>query len=152
MSPHDLLRTGARLRGHHLICLQFFRGEGYSEEFVLALTRVLERLESLPAELVAGADDVCAACPELGADGRCASGSAGGEPEIARIDALACELLGLAPGARARLADVREQLADDAIAAGRWRYEACDGCEWEHVCERGWGDLLAAAERAARER
>ena len=140
-----------RLRGHHFICLQFFRGEGYSEEFVASLAGLLERLATEPAEAVAVADDVCAACPELGPDGLCASVTAGGEEEIRRIDALAFELLELTPGERITLAEARERLAADAIGVGRWRADACDGCAWESVCERGWGRMLGDAERAARE-
>ena len=145
--------TGSRirLRGHHFICLQFFRGEGYSDEFVASLTALLDRLATEPAEAVAVADDVCAACPELGADGLCASVDAGGEDEIRRIDALAFALLELAPGERITLAEARARLGADAIGIGHWRAEACDGCAWEGVCERGWGRMLGDAERAARE-
>jgi hypothetical protein len=139
-----------RLRGHHLICLQFFRGEGYSDEFVENLTALLARLATAPAEVVTVADDVCAACPDLSADKLCGSESAGGEVEIRRIDALACSLLEVAPRAHITLAEARERLVADAIGVGTWRAEACDGCAWESVCEPGWGDLLGEAERAAR--
>jgi hypothetical protein len=142
--------TPLRLRGHHFICLQFFRGEGESPEYVANLESVVERLATEPAEAVAIADDICAACPDLGTDGRCGSARAGGEDEIARIDALAFELLEMAPGDRITLAEARNQLGDYAIGVGRWRAQACDGCAWEVVCERGWGRLLGDAERAAR--
>jgi uncharacterized protein len=140
-----------RLRGHHFICLQFFRGEGYSEEFVTNLTSLLEVAATEPALVVAEADDVCTACPELGADRMCASADAGGEDEIRRIDAIALDLLEIAPGDLITLAEARERLASDAIGVGRWRADACDGCAWEGVCERGWGRMLGDAERAARE-
>jgi hypothetical protein len=139
-----------RLRGHHFICLQFFRGEGYSEEFVESLTALLARLTTEPAEAVDTADDVCATCPELGSEGLCESESAGGEDEIRRIDSLAFELLELSPGERVTLACIRDRLAADAVAVGRWRATACRGCAWENVCEPGWGRLLGEEERAAR--
>jgi uncharacterized protein len=138
-----------RLRGHHFICLQFFRGEGYSEAFVENLRRVIERTAETPALLVAGADDVCAACAGLAEDGTCVDPQAG-EVEVMRIDKLAWSILGIAPGDSLSLADARHRLADDAIAAGQWRFDACAGCTWEAVCEDGWGDLLGEAEREAR--
>lgn len=138
------------LRGHHLICLQFFRGEGYSATYVENLTRVIERTAESPALIVAGPDAVCAACPELGADGLCASTDAGGEEEIRRIDTLALGVLGIEPRATMTLAEARRRLAADAIGVGRWRAEACEGCTWETVCEAGWDRLLREAERAAR--
>jgi hypothetical protein len=61
-----------RIRGHHLICLQFFHGEGYSPEFVRILFNVIDRLaRGEKGIVVIGADDVCAACPAL-AKGQCA--------------------------------------------------------------------------------
>jgi hypothetical protein len=143
-------KPAVRLRGHHLICLQFFRGEGYSAEFVENLTRVVGRAAGTPALIVANADDVCAVCPELGPDRRCASDIAGVEDEIVRIDALALEVLGASPGERISLAEARERLEGDAMGVGAWRVSACDGCSWESVCEPGWNAMLKAAEQAAR--
>ena len=140
-----------RFRGHHLICLQFFRGEGYSATFVENLGRAIERAAEKPALLVEGADDVCAACPGLAPDGVCLDPNAG-EIDVRRLDRLAGEVLGVKPGERLSLARARELLAADAISAGRWRLEACAGCTWEDVCEGGWGALLGAAEAEARAR
>jgi len=47
----------AKLRGHHLICLNFFRGEGYSEDFIKNIYSVMKKEK---VEIVKGADDVCA--------------------------------------------------------------------------------------------
>jgi len=139
-----------RLRGHHLICLQFFRGEGYSPEFVDNLACVVANATTQPALIVGTADDVCVACPELGPDKRCASQSAGGEDEIVRVDRLALDVLDTAIGERISLAEARERLESDAIGVGTWRASACDGCAWESVCESGWNAMLKAAEKAAR--
>jgi uncharacterized protein len=143
-------KTPVCLRGHHLICLQFFRGEGYSDEFVENLTHVLARAATEPVLVVSGIDNVCAACPELGSDGRCASEDAGGEEEIARIDELALGILDVKPGQRVSLAEVRGLLESDAIGVGTWRAEACHGCAWESVCEDGWDAMVKCAEKAAR--
>ena len=139
-----------RLRGHHLVCLQFFRGQGYSFGFVQNLKSVVDRAATEPVVLVEGADSVCAACPGLSADGTCLDPHAG-EPAVRRIDRLAWAVLGVRPGAQLTLTEARELLAADAVSAGRWRFEACAGCTWEDVCEDGWGALLGEAEDAARE-
>ena len=54
------------LRPHHLLCLQAFRGKGYSESFVKKMTEVHAMLRENPKleiRLAEGADDLCAACP-----------------------------------------------------------------------------------------
>ncbi len=129
------------LRGHHFVCLQFYRGEGYSATFVDNLNSIVGRSEMQRARLVAGADDVCAACPGLAADGTCVDEQAG-EAEVTRLDALAWALLGASPGETLSLAEARDRIAADAVGAGRWRFEACAGCAWEDVCEPGWDELL----------
>lgn len=55
-----------RLRGHHLLCLQGFRGYGYSETFTRELAAIVAALVADPETLVtvvAGPDAVCAHCP-----------------------------------------------------------------------------------------
>jgi hypothetical protein len=137
------------LRGHHFICLQFYRGEGYSAAFVENLTGVVAVAAEGPAVLVEGLDSVCAACPGLSTDGMCLDPNAG-EVEVRRIDRLAMQIFDVRPGDRLSLSEARARLASDAMAVGRWRFEACGGCQWEDVCERGWGAMLGDAEAEAR--
>lgn len=56
-----------KLRGHHLLCLQGFQGYGYSEDFVLNMTRIneLRKTNGCIISLTKEADDICSACPNL---------------------------------------------------------------------------------------
>ena len=147
--PQDAHDAPVRLRGHHFVCLQFFRGKGYSDEFVENLRAVVERSTENPAQLVAGADDVCSACTGLARDGSCLNPQAG-DLEINRADRFAWRVLGAAPGDLLSLAEARRRLADDAVSLGTWRADNCAGCTWERECEESWGDLLGEAERSSR--
>jgi hypothetical protein len=131
-----------RLRGHHLVCLQFYRGQGYSDEFVANLDGVQKAAAETPALIVSGPDDVCAACPGLGADGTCRHPDTG-EAEALRIDALALQVLDAAIGETISLGQAHDRLASDAEACERWRAESCASCPWEHACEHGWNALLS---------
>ena len=133
MNPH--------LRGHHLICLQFYRGQGYSDSFVANLDRVQRSAAETPALIVSGGDDVCAACPGLGSDGSCHDPHTG-EAEALRIDALALQLLDAAIGETLSLSQARGRLVADAAACDRWRAESCESCLWESACRDGWQALL----------
>jgi hypothetical protein len=138
-------RAPVRLRGHHFICLQFFEGQGYSASFVDNLKSVVERVRTHPAETVAGADSVCAACPGLAADGTCLDPLAG-ETEVRRIDRLAWQLLGAGPAQRLSLAEAREALSADRDAAMRWRESACRSCTWEELCRPRFDELVGSAQ------
>ena len=113
------------LRGHHLVCLHFFAGEGYSAEFAANLADVLERAETDGAVVVAGVDSVCAPCPGLEGT-MCAR-----EGEVHRLDELASRLLDVAPGDTVVWDDVRGRLPDILEA---WYAGACDDCDWLAVC------------------
>lgn len=131
-----------RLRGHHLICLRFFTGEGYSAEFVRNLVDVLARAAD-GLVVVDGADDVCAACPSLGSGGACEH-VPGADAGIRALDALALELLGMSVGRRTHPGDIAERMPG---VLQRWFAEACADCEWAHVCERA---RAASASSSAR--
>ena len=52
------------LRAHHGMCLYFFRGKGYSGEFVKNMSAMKAILEgNTEICLMDSADDICAACP-----------------------------------------------------------------------------------------
>lgn len=55
------------LRGHHLLCILGFQGYGYSEDFVLNMTRIneLRKTDKTTIKLINRSDDICSACPNL---------------------------------------------------------------------------------------
>ena len=57
------------LRPHHLVCLQYFVGKGYSAGFASNTTRVLAYLKQHPTlaciQIVQEADALCLSCPNL---------------------------------------------------------------------------------------
>lgn len=53
------------LRPHHLLCTRAFKGKGYSSAFVENMHRIIACMKAgAEIALVAGTDDICAACPE----------------------------------------------------------------------------------------
>lgn len=134
-------KRAIRLRAHHLVCLHFFTGAGYSLEFVEELSRVLARAASGDDVLVvSGTDDVCAVCPfRLG--NACAY-YPGAEADIRHMDERALALL------EARVSDVvlwesiRERIP---LIFSTWREEFCRECDWRATCERDvrYGTLCA---------
>lgn len=56
-----------KLRGHHLLCILGFQGYGYSEDFVLNMTRIneLRKSEKSIIKLTNIPDDICSSCPNL---------------------------------------------------------------------------------------
>ncbi|MDF1542886.1 MAG: DUF1284 domain-containing protein [Anaerosomatales bacterium] len=121
---------GLRIRGHHLICLQYFHGQGYSPEFAHHLFTIVDRFtRGEKGVAVVGPDDVCIACPSYALE-QCAQ-----EPEsehaIRVLDALALEMLELDEGQEFEwgVATLSVQRIIE-----RWRALACEGCGWEEQC------------------
>jgi len=121
-----------KLRGHHLICLHFFTGEGYDPEFIKNLEEILARVQSGEAiEVCSGADDVCIFCPFL-KDRRCRYNKHA-ENEIQKMDRDAAALLKIEPGMKVTWFEMQERL--QGIFKG-WSVEYCSSCTWRNVCEK----------------
>jgi hypothetical protein len=119
-----------KLRGHHLVCLQFFRGEGYNREFIANLEDVIGRAEKgEEIEVVEGADDVCRACPALKGD-ECVA-KPGVDAEIREMDKEAASHLGVKVGERVRWQEVSPKVA---ATPKDWFAGFCAGCDWEKAC------------------
>ena len=118
-------------RGHHLVCLHFFTGEGYSREFVDNLRRLLLRAGREEEIMVAeGADDVCRACPHLA--GSLCVHKPDSEQEIRRLDQLALNLLAVRPGQKVKWEEIRLQVLK---APAEWFSSFCCGCDWVTLCQ-----------------
>lgn len=131
----SLSKSTVSLRGHHLICLHFFDGEGYSPEYVQNLTQIVKRARSgEKIEVAVGADDVCGKCPSL-RGGRCFY-SASADEEIRDMDVTALKLLGLTESASRNVvqwSDIQDKLSN---LFPEWAERYCRICSWRSVCER----------------
>jgi len=117
------------LRPHHILCLGFFRGKGYSEAFTRNMTGVLASLTSdTPVRLTVGHDILCAACPNRG----------DGCPNAAAYDRRVLELCGLGVGQLLPWRRLRQAAEEDILAPGRLA-QVCGDCQWAALCTGDWG-------------
>jgi len=121
-----------KLRGHHLICLHFFTGEGYNPEFIENLQKILIKAQSgEEVEVCSGVDDVCTMCPFV-KERRC-NYDKHAENEIQKMDRSAMKLLRIEPGMKVLWFDMRERLKG---MLRTWMTDYCRNCNWRKVCEK----------------
>lgn len=121
-----------KVRGHHLICLNFFSGEGYDEDFVRNLEQVVSELKSgVTFQIVYGSDDICYRCPNL-KNNKCYYKEDSDEG-ILRMDMVALDLLKVRIGQRLRWDEIEVNIAK---VLRKWKSLYCNLCEWRYVCEK----------------
>lgn len=113
------------LRPHHGLCLGFFEGYGYSDDFSKNMAAVLNGLEEdTPVKIAQGHDSICISCPNRNT----------GCPNAAVYDRRVLKLCGLYPGQELSWSDFREKIRRCVLEAGRLT-EVCGNCEWFSLCE-----------------
>jgi hypothetical protein len=120
-----------KLRGHHLICLHFFQGQGYDEAFIKNLNNILDRVEEDRITISSGADDVCASCLYL-KQGRCRQ-EENTDEVIPEMDFKALELLGVSPGDTVEWNTLRNRIPGKF---SEWFSLYCRECDWKGACEK----------------
>ena len=120
-----------RLRGHHLICLHFFRGEGYEDIFIENLMNVMERTETEDIEVCEAADAICEKCPYV-KDSECLYDEHA-DDEIRKMDKAALRLLGMDTYARVKWQKIKEKIPE---IFGLWHGDHCNECDWKQACEK----------------
>ncbi len=131
-----------RIRGHHLLCMLGFRGEGYSGPFVDNMRRVVDAFFGKPHPLVrvvAEPDVICTPCPHL-REG-CCTAEDGADGKTRSMDAAVLAAMGLQPGTLAAsrtLLDLVRRHVDDETQA-----RICTGCRWlpKGFCAEGLARL-----------
>lgn len=119
-----------KLRGHHFICLHFFKGEGYSKRFVDNLKGILNNLEKgVKAKVIEGADAVCAYCPHLKIN--ICIYKPDYEKEIELLDKMALKLLNLKKGDALLWKKIKTKIPK---ILSKWQEFACLSCDWKEVC------------------
>ncbi|WP_411675806.1 DUF1284 domain-containing protein [Caproicibacter sp.] len=118
------------LRPHHALCLRFFVGKGYGDDFVSGMAAVQNRLREHPGDrvvLTGGADRVCARCPN-NAGGVCESAE-----KSSRYDEKCLSAFGLTIGQTLTWSEL-EQIALRVVLSPAARAAVCSDCRWDSVC------------------
>lgn len=128
---HEVSETLIKLRGHHLICLHFFSGEGYDSKFIENFKNVMRIAKSKEIEVCRIADDICQKCPYL-KDEKCQF-SEYADKEVNEMDDKAMHLLKLAPGMMVKWYLIKNKLLG---IFQEWYEFYCVDCEWRWACEK----------------
>jgi hypothetical protein len=125
------IRPRIRLRGHHLICLHFFNGEGYDYEFIENLRKILERAWSgEKIKICSGADDICRKCPHL--KGEMCYFDRDADQEIRKMDRRAIKLLRLSAQGKVDWSEIRDKIP---AVIKEWADTYCKACGWKKACK-----------------
>lgn len=119
------------LRGHHLICLHFFNGEGYDPDFIENLHDVLKKAEYEDVSIPPEADDVCNKCPHLKEE-RCRYKEEA-DKEIKEMDEKALDLLKASKDTKVKWQEIRNRIPGIFEA---WYKAYCNACGWKRACEK----------------
>ncbi len=114
------------LRAHHGMCLYFFRGKGYSGQFVENMGKMKAVLEENPTiRLMDSPDDICAACPNKVTE-PCAE-------KASRYDREVLRRCGLSVGATLSYEDFSKKVVETILRPGV-RRSICGDCQWSSLC------------------
>ena len=119
-----------RLRAHTLLCLQGFRGMGYSPDFVDNMAAIHRTLTDHPQSLVEildGPDAVCEVCPHRRLAG-CTLNGDQFEKEMMAQDHAVLRRLELTVGSRIRWQDILDRIR--ALVQAEDLSLICGNCRW----------------------
>lgn len=120
-----------RMRPHHGLCIGFFRGEGYTQEFVDNMSRIIEMLQENPKiKLVSGMDSFCRPCPNQVGEKGCTS-----EEKVCSYDQRVLELCNLRYGEYILWNDFSTIIQVEILEKGM-RESVCGDCAWSHICSQ----------------
>lgn len=120
------------LRPHHALCVLFFEGKGYSQEFVENMTSFVSE-PSTTLQLTTGCDTLCQACPH-NQNGYCED-----EAKVSLFDQRTMDLAGagLETDQPIPLRELCQRVYDTILQQGLLA-EVCGECEWAALCQGKW--------------
>jgi len=127
------------IRGHTLLCLQGFRGKGYSPDFVGNLVEINNSLvenKNASVRVVSMPDDVCLACPNLKMNG-CNLKGPGFEVSMRSQDRQVMSLLDIREGETLSWNEILERIGKRM--RGEMLPSICGDCPWLPLgyCQEG---------------
>lgn len=118
-----------QLRPHHALCIQFFCGHGYNEEFTLNMKRTINEMgDGTIIEITCGEDILCSHCPNL-KNGKCIS-----EGKVSEYDKCVAEICGFYNGLKITAHKFFKTAKEKIILSGKLN-TVCKGCQWLNLCK-----------------
>ena len=120
-----------KLRPHHLLCISFFEGKGYSSDFTANMAEVIAGLENTEplVEIISGADCICRSCPN-NANGACLTAE-----KVSRYDKAVSALCSISNGDVLPWTELKRRAQSEIISAGKLP-EVCGNCKWYCICKK----------------
>ena len=120
-----------KLRPHHALCIHFFEGKGYSEDFTEHMSRIIEVLDGSDPDVTVtpSCDIICEKCPHN------KLGICEAEEKVRSIDSRVMSILGLSEGDTLSRSKLYELAYNTIIARGRLK-EVCRDCMWLGICDK----------------
>ena len=120
---------GFSIRPHHLLCLQFFEGKGYNDDFVKHMTEIHKKLlnENPVINIVSGVDDICKNCPN-NENGQCNK-----EPSVSGNDNRTYDAMKDDLKNEQTWEELTEIVYKNIIDKNKLRV-VCRTCRWSEIC------------------
>ena len=116
------------IRPHHVMCLAFFKGEGYSEGFAGHMWEMMELFrKNARVRLVLHGDEICSACPN------CHLGDCIYRWQVEKYDRGVMEICHLREGEEKDFLQLAAQVQKEIIETGK-REKICGHCQWNDIC------------------
>ncbi|MDO8480800.1 MAG: DUF1284 domain-containing protein [Nanoarchaeota archaeon] len=119
------------MRGHHLLCMRYFLGKGYSDPFVENFSQVLVNIsKGEEVRVVSKPGVICSVCPHN--KNGCAKKGMHSEERMHEIDLHVMGTLGLRENQEIDL----RRLSPQIVARLPELMLICKTCQWKPLCDR----------------
>lgn len=116
------------IRAHHGLCLNFFKGKGYSNEFTENMAEIKKALADNPLVCVTSqADAICSVCPKN------TCGACEDENKVFEYDRQVLLRCNISDGEIIPFPDFEKLIHNNILKTGK-RREICGDCQWDSLC------------------
>lgn len=125
-----------KLRGHHLLCIQFFQGYGYNTDFTKKMSELILDLKNNPSlsiGLTASCDSICTNCPWC-KDNHCRISSKKNENKLIEKDRQILSLLDLEEGTAISAGGLNKKVIN--LLSNINLIDVCGKCQWFAICQK----------------
>lgn len=117
-----------KIRAHHGMCICFFEGKGYSNEFTKHMARIIHKLKENAIVCISDETDIiCEKCPN-NKEGICETAD-----KVAEYDKQVLLRCGLKVDDVISFSDFQAKVYENIIYSEK-REEICGNCQWSSIC------------------